>query len=68
MRFEHEILAWISDPEGGVGNVRSDVLNRLWWLLKEHDIRIPVPQREIRLRPSRGRLIANFACGLGATC
>lgn len=50
---EHEILAWISDPEGGVGNVRSDVLNRLWWLLKEHDIRIPVPQREIRLRPSR---------------
>jgi small-conductance mechanosensitive channel len=50
---EHEILAWISDPEGGVGNVRSDVLNRLWWLLKEHDIRIPVPQHEIRLRPAR---------------
>ncbi len=29
---EHEILTWISDPESGVGNVKSDVLNRLWCL------------------------------------
>jgi small-conductance mechanosensitive channel len=35
---EHEILAWISDPESGVGNVKSDVLNRLWVLFKEHGI------------------------------
>ncbi|WP_233150529.1 mechanosensitive ion channel family protein [Sphingomonas mollis] len=46
---EHEILAWISDPEGGVGNVRSDVLNRLWWLLKDNGIDIPVPRRDIRI-------------------
>ena len=46
---EHEILAWISDPEGGVGNVRSDVLNRLWWLFKDAGIVIPVPQRDVRL-------------------
>ena len=46
---EHEILAWISDPESGVGNVRSDVLNRLWWLLKDNGINIPVPQRDIRI-------------------
>jgi small-conductance mechanosensitive channel len=46
---EHEILAWISDPEGGVGNVRSDVLNRLWWLFKEHGIEIPLPQREVHI-------------------
>ncbi|WP_413071720.1 mechanosensitive ion channel family protein [Sphingomonas sp. 1P08PE] len=46
---EHEILAWISDPESGVGNVRSDVLNRLWWLLKDNGIAIPVPQRDIRI-------------------
>lgn len=47
---EHEILAWISDPQGGVGNVRSDVLNRLWLLFKQHGIVIPYPQREVRLR------------------
>jgi small-conductance mechanosensitive channel len=47
---EHEILAWISDPEGGVGNVRSDVLNRLWWLFKEHGIQTPLPQREVHIR------------------
>ena len=47
---EHEILAWISDPQGGVGNVRSDVLNRLRLLFKQHGIVIPYPQREVRLR------------------
>ncbi|KQN36685.1 mechanosensitive ion channel protein MscS [Sphingomonas sp. Leaf407] len=47
---EHEILAWISDPEQGVGNVRSDVLNRLWDLFKENGITIPVPRREVMIR------------------
>lgn len=47
---DHEILAWISDPESGVGNVRSDVLNRLWWLFKEHGIEIPFPQRDVHVR------------------
>ncbi|RYD89378.1 MAG: mechanosensitive ion channel, partial [Sphingomonadales bacterium] len=46
---EHEIFCWISDPEGGVGNVRSDVLNRLWLMFKEVGIRIPVAQREVRM-------------------
>jgi small-conductance mechanosensitive channel len=50
---EHEILAWISDPEGGVGSVRSDVLNRLWWLFKEHGIEIPFPQREVHIRTEK---------------
>jgi small-conductance mechanosensitive channel len=47
---DHEILAWINDPESGVGNVRSDVLNRLWWLFKEHGIEIPFPQRDLNVR------------------
>ena len=47
---DHEILAWISDPEQGVGNVRSDVLNRLWDLFAEHGIKIPVPRRELMFR------------------
>lgn len=46
---EHEILAWISDPESGVGNVKSDVLNRLWGLFQEHGITVPLPQREVRM-------------------
>lgn len=45
-----EILAWIRDPEEGVGNVRSDVLKRLWWLFKENDVEIPFPQRDVHLR------------------
>ena len=44
------IQCWIMDPEEGVGNVRSEVLKNLWWLLKEHDIEIPFPQRDINLR------------------
>jgi small-conductance mechanosensitive channel len=46
---QHEILVWISDPEGGVGSVRSDVLNRLWVLFKEHAIALPIAQREVHL-------------------
>ncbi|WP_066549939.1 MULTISPECIES: mechanosensitive ion channel family protein [unclassified Sphingomonas] len=47
---DHEIRAWISDPEGGVGNVRSDVLNRVWWLFKEHGVEIPFPQRDVHVK------------------
>ena len=47
--LEHEIRVWISDPQEGVSNVRSDVLNRIWFLFKEHGIKIPLPQREIRM-------------------
>jgi small-conductance mechanosensitive channel len=47
---DHEILVWISDPEQGVGSVRSEVLNRVWELFKENGIDIPFPQRDIRLK------------------
>nr|WP_236704524.1 MULTISPECIES: mechanosensitive ion channel domain-containing protein [unclassified Sphingomonas] len=46
----HEILVWITDPESGVGNVRSDVLNRLWKLFGEHGITVPAPRRDVQLR------------------
>ena len=48
--IEHEILVWIGDPEAGVGSVRSEVLNRLWKLFREHDIAVPLPQRDIHVK------------------
>jgi small-conductance mechanosensitive channel len=47
---DHEILVWISDPEGGVGSVRSEVLNRVWTLFKENGIVLPNPQRDIHIK------------------
>ena len=46
---KHEILVWINDPQSGIGSVRSDVLNRLWVLFKDHGIVIPYPQRDVRI-------------------
>ncbi|WP_421992394.1 mechanosensitive ion channel family protein [Qipengyuania sp.] len=46
------IHCWIKDPEDGVGNVRSAVLKKLWWLFKEHGIEIPFPQRDLHVRSS----------------
>ena len=48
--IDFKIHCWINDPEEGVGNVRSDVLKRLWKLFKENGIEIPFPQRDINLR------------------
>ena len=47
---DFEILVWIKDPEAGVGNVQSEILNRLWVLFKENDISIPFPQRDLRIK------------------
>lgn len=49
-----EIRAWISDPEGGMGNIRGDVLMRVWTLFKEHDIEIPFPQRDLYIKEMPG--------------
>ena len=50
--IDFKIHCWINDPEEGVGNVRSDVLKRLWALFKEHDIDIPFAQRDVNLKDS----------------
>ncbi|MBX7456625.1 mechanosensitive ion channel [Qipengyuania sp. 1NDH17] len=46
------IHCWIKDPEDGVGNVRSAVLKKLWWLFKDNGIEIPFPQRDLHIRSS----------------
>lgn len=48
--IDHDILVWIADPEAGVGNVRSDVLNRLWDLFKENGVEVPFPQQDVHIR------------------
>jgi small-conductance mechanosensitive channel len=48
--IEYDILIWISDPESGVGNVKSDVLNRLWRLFQENDIAVPLPQLQVTMK------------------
>jgi small-conductance mechanosensitive channel len=47
--IQFEIQIWIDDPEEGLGNVRSDVLKRLWALFCENGVKVPYPQRELRL-------------------
>ncbi|WP_404482181.1 mechanosensitive ion channel family protein [Novosphingobium sp. BL-52-GroH] len=44
------IHCWITDPEEGVDNVRSDVLKTLWRLMRENGIKVPYPQRDLNLR------------------
>ena len=50
-----ELRFWISDPEGGVNNVRSDVNRAIWRLFREAGITIPVAQREVILRSNEIR-------------
>ncbi|MEQ9108996.1 MAG: mechanosensitive ion channel [Rhodospirillaceae bacterium] len=40
---------WIRDPEGGVTNVKGQVLLELWDALEENGIEIPYPQRVIHM-------------------
>ena len=48
--IEFEILVWIQDPEEGLGNLRSDVLKRVWKLFNESGVQVPFPQRDLNLR------------------
>ena len=40
---------WITDPTGGLTNIRGDVYLALWDAFKANGISIPFPQREVRL-------------------
>ena len=51
-----ELRFWISDPQEGVNNVRSEVNRAIWRLFKQHNITIPVAQREIFVHPAASDL------------
>jgi small-conductance mechanosensitive channel len=40
---------WISDPTGGLTNIRGNVYLALWDAFKAHGVSIPFPQREVRV-------------------
>ena len=47
-----ELRVWISDPQGGVANVQSDILVGVWDAFKENGIEFPYPQQDLHLRSS----------------
>jgi len=49
-----ELRFWISDPQEGVNNVRSDVNRAIWRAFREAGITIPVAQHDVRMVQLRG--------------
>ena len=47
---DHEVRFWITDPEGGVGNIKGGVFLSIWDKFKEAGIEIPFPQRDVHVR------------------
>ena len=48
--IDFEVRFWISDPKNGTSNVTSDVLLALWDTLKQNNIEIPFPQRDLHFK------------------
>ncbi len=44
-----QLRFWIRDPQNGVANITSRVMLKIWDILKENNIDIPYPQRDIHL-------------------
>jgi small-conductance mechanosensitive channel len=44
-----EVRFWIKDPMNGCANVKSAVMLKIWDKFKQHDIKIPYPQRDIHV-------------------
>lgn len=50
-----ELRVWLSDPQEGLGSVRSDINLAIWKLFKENNITIPFPQRDVHLINQNGQ-------------
>ncbi|MFT7245686.1 MAG: small-conductance mechanosensitive channel [Candidatus Azotimanducaceae bacterium] len=48
--IEFDLRFWISDPEEGLTNVRSDVLMGIWQGLKDANIEVPFPQQDLHIK------------------
>ena len=47
--LELEVRIWIGDAHNGVQNVKSEVLLKIWEMFREAGIRVPYPQRDVRV-------------------
>lgn len=45
-----DIRCWILDPESGIGNMKSDVLMRVWDKFKAAGIELPFPQQDVHVK------------------
>jgi small-conductance mechanosensitive channel len=45
-----DLRFWISDPQNGLANVRSQVLLNIWDALAENGVEIPFPQRDLHVK------------------
>ena len=48
--LEFKLRFWITDPQGGLTNIRGKVLLALWDAFKENGINIPYPHREVIMK------------------
>jgi len=62
--IELELGVWILDPENGQLNLRSDLNRAIFRAFTEHGIRIPYPQRELRIQDAGGLAAAAGAVGV----
>lgn len=47
--IDFRLRFWIKDPTGGLTNIRGNVYLALWDALKEHNIEIPYPRRDVTI-------------------
>jgi small-conductance mechanosensitive channel len=47
--IELELAVWLNDPEKGQGPLRTALNIAIWKTFRDNDIRIPYPQREVRI-------------------
>ncbi|MBY0346427.1 MAG: mechanosensitive ion channel [Neisseriaceae bacterium] len=44
-----QLSVWLSDPENGIANMKSELNLAIWQAFKENQIQIPYPQQELRI-------------------
>jgi len=44
-----ELRVWFTDPEEGMGNLKSDIYLAIWKKFKDSNITIPYPQRDVHI-------------------
>jgi len=50
---------WITDPEKGLFNVKSDLLVAIWQAFKDNDVEIPFPQRDVYIKKMPAGILAD---------